>query len=154
MKRRLFNLAAITSLLLCLACLFMWVRSGYTMDHCSRENTHGGYERSMLAISFPGYLQITTVTGQRPTEWPARQRWDASFPSLGRWVGVHWPLPQYQRETVGSIRSSQRLILPYWLLTLGSSILPAIWLWKWRKANKVAHRRGFGVLPAPTAKAP
>jgi hypothetical protein len=38
MKRRLFNLAVLLSLILCLGCLFMWVRSAYVVDNITLTN--------------------------------------------------------------------------------------------------------------------
>ena len=153
MKRRLFNLAAATSLLLCLACLGMWVRSGFVWDIFEKE--HGG-DNSTTFISAGGNLSLMLfrynppLMGNAFRSRPWRgQRDGPARTSEAQWV---WQSPQYERRVnplpKGIINTTARLTLPYWLLTLISGILPTLWFWQRRKEKKAARRRGFEVLPA------
>ena len=142
MKHRLFNLAAATSLLLCLACLFMWVRSYRVYDYLYRMQVDGHETTIQSNIGYIGcqWLPSNEVPTARSKPW----RWTVYHePVFGLEVGTSY---LYLR------RKMIVVVLPYWLLTSVSGILPALWFWQWRREKKAARGRGFEVLPAPAAK--
>ena len=152
MKRRFFNLAAAASLLFCLACLFMWGRSGWM------------FENMEVACPGPGWVNISSYAGQVIVEtspwqergwssmdqewnmqwdWPTYSTWRTQFPGMPGTLSLHPPFYTLPPDFV-----VHRVIVPYWLSTLLAAILPAIWFWQRRKEKKVACRRGFEVLSA------
>lgn len=148
MKRRLVNIAAAASLLLCFACLCLWVRSGFVRDYVSRE--HGGKRTSMF-YSAGGYAGVWTRQGNAaaPSGSPGPWTWRTESNGKPRW---QWRWPQYSaysfRPTEANARASgmsfqfRELQIPYWLLTLSAWLLPAFCGWRqW----KVSRRCGAGL---------
>ena len=145
MKRRLFNLAAATSLLLCLPCLFMWGRSARFVDQACSEDGVGSL------VSLGGGLRVLSVKGPPADDLPSpRHTWSSQPLSLGWHHDWTLKLPHYRLISVRGLPVSD-LFVPYWLPTLVSAILPTIWFWRRRKEKRL-NRRGFEVLPAPVAK--
>lgn len=151
MKRRLFNLAAVTSLLLGVACLFMWVRSGYVCDEVFKTSA---LNRSMIVESAVGVLSLDMpsetplLEGLPPRPW----YWEFFSEDMvgSRW---EWRWPRYYTEVLSTHALVRHALLPYWLLSVVTGIPPAIWFWQRRKEKKAACRRGFEVLPKPAAQA-
>lgn len=98
MNRRLFNLAALVSLLLCLACLFMWVRSYYRLDFVRKD--HGG-EGASAFFSSGGGLGLAMERHRPPLRGVRTRPWKWYVLSGNDQVrepqGIGWELqwPQY-----------------------------------------------------------
>ena len=83
MKRRLFNFATLLSLLLCVAVVALWVRSGDTGDEVSYARAGGHF---IWVVSEGGRFILCGVSGwpaDRPLEWQssrnARYRFNVSI---------------------------------------------------------------------------
>lgn len=151
MKRRLFKSFSTLSLLLCLACTFLWVRSGYRMDYIWRESG----EESCVLLSSEGRLQLS-ITHRAAAANLAAVPWswdtfDAPKPRPNwKWL---WPGYETHRWVTIATKATYTFVLPYWLLTLSAVYLPVHWLWKWQSARKAARPRGFEVQPASSPPA-
>ena len=152
MKRRLFTLAALVSLLLCLASVGMWVRSQFVHDYLLKalDDGHGVVCQSVDGTLTLGLPRLTPPVATSPaTPW----HWLVLQPKRANPIAWKWTYPDYQAWTTpvvggGRVASFRNWILPYWLLTLATAALPALWFWRWKKQKQAARPRGFEVLPA------
>lgn len=148
--RRLTNLAAATSLLLCLACVCMWLRSGCVFDAvCKGRSLTIGSSRGLLWMEVLSSRAFLHASVRSPWEW--RVRWYRG------WPGWQFPHPRYEHSSaysdfmiVGQPRipdgTKTSVWLPYWLLTLLTGILPALWFWQRRKERRAMRGRAFEVV--------
>ncbi len=97
-----------------------------------------------------GRLLIAALGQDPPFRWPRRplRRQIDDWRSRPSW---EWEWPAYRSSWLCGWRGTPNImqravILPYWLLTLATAILPALWFGRWRKAKKAAGRRGFEVV--------
>lgn len=152
MKRRLFNLAVLVSLLLCLACIFMWARSGYVDDSIGKY--HGGGLQTILS-SREGRLTLVLLNSASPSYYESQSSpWYRRPPAGGIFARIpgqrlSWTLPHFRVSAftvrAGAMETIYELHLPYWLLTLTTAFPPALWFWQRRSQKKAARRRGFAV---------
>jgi len=138
--RRLFNLAAVVSLLLCVATCVLWVRSYFIADILSTMAWRDDRQCAMDAIySIKGVVvvyQFTTPSGQVPTTADPGLHWVhqpasamKSQPlSLPFWIA----LGDGKTPVRWNVRSS------YWLMFLLTALSPAIWI---RRRIRVVRRR-------------
>ena len=146
MKPRLFNIFCLLSLSLGLACVGMWIRSGYVGDIL--EKNHGNvFATRVISVSGFLLLEVVTITSPRPAFPPGMLRWD-TFPEE-EYVGspspnwdFHWP--SYRTNKIVNGRIPGELLLPYWLLTLATTLLPGAWF---RKRWKARHPKKEGLCP-------
>jgi hypothetical protein len=149
MKRRLFNLLAGVSLLLCVAVLSLWTHSYFRSAalHFFAATDNGGISRDHYALSEFGGL----VVGENRNTFSRR--------SAGTFGGMIGPLPSgqrrysfilagfaFDRRTTQFIENSARderpqdltwqsetsrvLRIPYWFLSLVTLVVPSIWLYR------------------------
>ena len=156
MKHRLFNLAAAASLLLCLACLVMWGRSGYVEDVIQRVSsqdwlTFGSSDGGLFAT----FLQMQGEHRRTTREWECKVSSRANTRGTdipGPFWSSAWTMPSYGSFTYADspqlTEFTRGIFVPYWLPAAVTTILPAIWFWQRRREKKAACRRGFEVLPA------
>ena len=142
MKHRLFPILSALSLVLCLACAGMWVRSGFVFDLMAKPYSGG----RLWASSGCGSLTLGRDSRRPPPPgWqPGPWAWFAASEglSLDR-GGPYWELkrPACNTTTIGlttaGVRTIEEMLLPYWLLTLPTVILPAVWFWRrWKLSER------------------
>jgi hypothetical protein len=152
-RRRLFNLAAAVSLVLCVATAALWVRSYQSQGWVKWKRCGSSHCYGLLFGSYPGRLAIEI-------EWQAAdarplQRWGAIRPPMSAEPGYRsWSgdtpastdtydtyamtLPQRPdlRQFAGiawyadhSYTSSWNLLVPHRYVMLAAAALPLHWLW-------------------------
>jgi len=151
MKRRLFNLLTVLSLLLCVAAAGMWVRSGRTFDLWSRNQTAAGPRDARgwssdyaidTVVSRQGAVQFGRQSGREygleayPAGDDPRRRWahgviNAPGSTLGRDPEFHWwmGLLAWHEDRPASVTRnwSWRVTgveVHYWLVVLLAAPLP------------------------------
>jgi hypothetical protein len=154
MRRWAPNLAAALSAAVILLALGMWVLSASEFWFLKRSKPNGdGTFYSYFVFSLrgdvacaishewrPGYVEDMWEFERGPISHDAR-RFFGEF----RWInqGISSPLP--------STRPSRRtwaVYVPWWFIALLASVLPAWWVWRWRRARKLVRSRGFEVVAA------
>ncbi len=166
MKRRLFTISAATSLAVCLAISYLWIRSHFVNDgFTSQQYTWHDIEQMQhvekLIASSTGHVFFHTNTFQfkrsQDPKWNfiEDKAWSfeqgvgvvefpkATFPNhLG--FGVQDLSRAGTRKHAGAYvignESFHLVWIPYWLLFVLSAVLPAIWATKrWRRARRLRH---------------
>ena len=141
MRRKLFNLAAAVSLVLCLAMVALWIRSYWVSDLIMH---YGPTQRSVLSNSGSMHFIVTDISGlaitsrktiKHSTRPASLWRTDALAPhdpgvktNVGL-AGFRWFV---SNGGVGrtNIRTAKRwaLTVPHWFIILVAAALPAICL--------------------------
>jgi hypothetical protein len=163
MKRHLLNVLTAVSLLLCVAVVALWVRSGWVADelHWTRADDVGPahYRWYQYVYSSHGGLlfcrdaevydraSITTQEAAAPTgtwTWRGWQRREAFYypaSPFGRdlksktWFYFAW---QTWPATV-----LREMIVPHWALALPAAVLPAVWTVRRLRERRRRRRAGF-----------
>lgn len=153
MKHRLFSIAAALSLLLCLACIFMWMRSGYVRDYAGEGRDRFGlsFDSTSGNVELALEREMDIATGAERRVW----FWEhAAESATWDWCWPHYERGWEERDSGAVVPISDNVLLPYWLLTATTACLPAFWFWRWRQAKKAARRRrrGFQVQLATEEK--
>ena len=112
MKRRIFNILAAVSLVLCLATAGLWVRSYWP---CGVES--GGSFSWLLEDGVLVFARLPAWWG----DWPA-------VPHRG-FLGLAYLCDR----SVGLFL----LTVPLWFLCTLTAILPALWLWRYRRDRRL-----------------
>ena len=136
MKGRLFTILSVLSLVLCLVCVGMWVRSGFVHDTLHKWTAGGG---QVTVASLWGQLSITVVTVYSPSHAWQPAPWIGNAGSTLAWPRWTWKMPSHNTiAATGFLGSTivNEVRLPYWLLTLSAGILPGFWCWRRWKANR------------------
>jgi hypothetical protein len=174
MLRNFANVAAVLSLLLCVAVLVLWVRSYWKAEWWSRYpydvQTHeygqgiiGSDGGKAVAIAWNYKIDDSSV-GQMEAR-------AAKGDFSGRWkkttFGVLWPTPQHWWERLVYVKTYKdvrrgapgvgngvMVVVPHWVLVLLFSIWPAVWSagW-WRKRRRLIEGRcencGYDLRASP-----
>ena len=148
MKRRLFNLAAALSLLLCVAMVLLWVRSHLKFTDVFFFQTAGGNSLYVFSELARIDLSLGTVSGgppRRQANWQSSHTdaWFASPPpGVSVWYRLHFRRLERWTLRHGDQSVSMRgIMLPLWFPASAFSLLPAVWLaraWK-RKRRRRPH---------------
>jgi hypothetical protein len=168
MKRRLFNLAAAVSLVLCVAIAAQWVRS--VVDYGFLEGIGFAGWTQLWAHSRSGSFRLSITLDEPLSEsgWKvirANMSPSASSAPPGFSVNLRprpfrglegdfgdgpkrrwWPKINVAHTNLqtGNWRHGGRLIIVlwsgYWLPAVAASVLPGIWLFRWLRSKK--RRRG------------
>ena len=174
MRRRLFDLLTLLSLLLCVAVIVLWVRGAWVYDKASvsyyRLVGDEVHIRTFDANSRPGWVQWTIVRCDVPAR-EAREarenrglRWAAGSEDVARlqrtpaWVRYGFGAWGESKTTDlsklrgydGPPRSPYTnhywyIATPHWLLALLAAALPARWIWRRVRSRR---RVGAGRCPA------
>jgi hypothetical protein len=161
MRRRLFNIAAALSLLLCVAACVMWVRSYRVMDRVQWRNA-GGW-RAVYTAS--GHVAVDLYLSDRAGRadrfhGPRYDRGDrrglfnwllVMGGSRGdelashEWAGFAW----HERRNAGRGTLHAIAYAPFWFAALVTAALPAAWAatW-WRSCGRGRRRERAGLCRA------
>jgi hypothetical protein len=151
-KRRLFNVLAAGSLVLCVATLSLWVRGNWQCDHVRWFSANYGVSFAsansvmMLTIgpNYKGTDALPLESGWRYTHYSAHDAGQqmvrcqipiAEYHRLG-WLGFAYDpnrLETYHGPPKFTEYSSHRLYFPHWWFAATTSVLPAIWYWQRRR---------------------
>jgi hypothetical protein len=146
LKRWLFNIAAGASLLLCVASVVMWVRSGDIVDAYVAYDDHG-VGRGITSMRGQLIYSKVWVNNPRPAHTLTRSS------AISAVADSDWGfLGFFYNDTRGSHGFGNfysrwiKLCVPYWALTLASAVLPVI---GGRRVLRmlVRRRRGPGLCP-------
>lgn len=153
MRRALFTILSAMSLIVCLASVGMWVRTGVKGDLVTWEKRNGD---SWTLVSALGRVKLERktyeLTRKVPAWWLIEE--DAMSSSMVT-PESRWPAYHTQTKILGSGSVTQRaIIIPYWSSTLAGAILPGLWVWRrWkqkrdRKAG-LCQKCGYDLRASP-----
>jgi hypothetical protein len=138
-RRRLFNVAAALSLVLCSTTAALWLRSYWIADsfdlnghvHESPEGiAYGQYgfvsAAGSVRVSVVPYLETLRPGGliESPGRWvyTSQRVWQSPTATAGRVISFLWMFRLWPRG------NGARVIFPHWLALILSSALPLLWL--------------------------
>ncbi len=115
MRRRLFNIVAAVSLVLCCVTLLLWARS-YWVGDVAWVFAPGNAAEQFFVGSLNG---VVTTADARTT---------ASLPLSG----ASWQYHSGNKTDVlaREVASHPSITIPYWALTVTTVLIPLIWLWR------------------------
>ena len=158
MKRRLFNLAAAMSLILCVAVCLLWVRSYWVEDGIGyRASERGGPQLHRGISSNSGEVALVSLHFFM-SRWPNglyhyhRTINNVKPPgdTFARRLG--FGMNEFGRDYPGfSMPWGQALWFPHWVLVLVAGMPAALWLLANRRAARRQKLRGFAVEQVSTA---
>jgi hypothetical protein len=139
--RRPLTLAAVVSLVLCLATAALWVRSYFFRDHIEYARLKGLRFRTLSVQSSGGRLAVDLgcydlVSEEKASDYRRTDnRLAAGFQHRSRWGESQW-LPddrwlryaQYQGGSPDGTGTETYLEIPYWLTVTVTTLLPLVWL--------------------------
>lgn len=156
MRRRLFPLLSLTSLLLGAAAAVLWARSYWVCDYVLHRHLSGPsdsvevsfYAQSNLGRVRLGYAEfMQSATDGKPLPWhrltysyhrrslPAQTTLDYGWRALSfdrHWHGFNWDKgvrTERRRGAGGTYRDEYvQLFVPYWCLVVAFALPPALWL--------------------------
>jgi hypothetical protein len=147
-KRRLFNLAAALSLMLCLAALGLWTRSHFRVDdisHTGRWHVHNFVSiRGRLVVQW-GWSTEDVLRTAAPRYRSGGFFWDTSSAEtvLGIEPTPHgWALGGFdcfawstsRKNAAGQAAAGERVyIVPWWFVTAVTAVGPTWWFFRIRR---------------------
>jgi len=151
MKPRLFNIAAILSLAMCLVFSLLWIRSHYASDSFVFRRatpTSSAYRlRHFFLISSHGWIETSFSSGEATnaslnfygddiSSWitESQSKW-----TVGPAGGLHVERFRFESFPTGFIMN-----FPFWLLVGATTILPLVWTVNYRRSQ---HHRRHGFCP-------
>ncbi len=156
MRRRLFIVISALSLMLCLACIIMWVRSYWRYDEAGwNQRSRNG------SVGEAEYFNVVSECGQLrfdlqwyrgnaiafPADWPTdgvsvrRPGLDSRPAVSGRYDDFgHFGF--FYGSIVRPDLVSRSLLVPHWFLTIAAAISPSVW---WCKARRTKRRNTAGL---------
>jgi len=160
MKRWLFNITAVLSLLLMLATVGLWVRSYWVSDYWgittrslySNDNTEIESETGLLHLySLWNHWNFANNEMEHSDfiydpisvyDLTARTRvWFDPIPQsqivLPQTMAVFWEWTETTDKSGTWYERKVELYIRHWFLTLIFATLPALWLFKWNKRRKL-----------------
>jgi len=153
-KRRLTTLAAVVSLVLCVATVALWVRSYWRYDG------YADYSVGIDLTSVSGRLLFIRVRGLRQTGEETHGFWSESSSSpRGGFVASLFdarPLDSFanragfgyvNRPVAESVPGLFALSVPHWFVILLTAIAPIMWLHHRRRMRLIAHRHATQRCP-------
>ena len=167
MKRRLLNVLTLLSLLLWVATVALWVRSGFATEWLVYQKTEPS-DRLWWKIAFvstPGRLYISyarvdfkgdglaeeyqEATRNPEGFWNLRQPPESTwgrFPEGFKPTGADKILDRLGFQFLSDVRCSPvstmrwpRMYVPYWFLTTATAVLPVMW-WRRRRRQRIRSR--------------
>ena len=148
MIRRLFNLFTDLSLVLGLACIGMWVRSGYVGDSIVKDYASKRVQFSSISGDIKISLsQALTYSREKPlplmwtsdsVEWFSGRQgpiWEWNWPFYASYLSTQVINGSAKTDRLQIVR------LPYWLLTIPTALLPGfrvgLWFWgRWKTKRR------------------
>jgi hypothetical protein len=161
LRRVIFNLFTLLSLLLFIGSAALWVRSYFNTDFAEAV----GFDTYTLASSSSGRVRLRVCTNY-PAEfyWGVKPhpRFFAHHETLAVGVGTDWstvPIPKASfdwrrfgmmlvREhdpsgsaTSGAAITTTYVVIPLWLASIVAAVAPANWIYRHRLSRKAMRRR-------------
>ena len=138
MKRRIFNILATMSLVLCLATAGLWAYGPWWMDTAWLRHA----ALTTMFIEVNGRLGVHV--GLTPNGlWVYRGNEDTpQAPAVARdgvFAGFEYEHGAIPPDGVNPALCFERLVTPYWFLCALGATLPALWLW-WHRRERSARR--------------
>jgi hypothetical protein len=144
-RRRLFNLAAAVSLLLCVVSAAWWIRSYWVCDTVGRV----GEAKVVVVTSAGGTLYLSVTRADPENEEPGPRPYYGWHTGPARLFGGLHSEGKLVRFAAEVRRSGYvSIVAPYWLLVLAT--LPGAWmsLVRMRRSILAKVRRNYGHCPA------
>jgi hypothetical protein len=168
MRRKLFNLLATISLLLCAAMTVLWVRSYRTVDtqrwsrlpteYCLQSafgaveftrSEHVHPEESLSELSYPSWTKWSSPDGSGYCRLGPRVPWhDPIFMVCGlRFDKGTYVVPLFNNgyEWVTATYRHTFLAVPYWLLIVLTATVPMGWIPKMMRLHQQRRRQSSGL---------
>ena len=137
-RRYIFNTLTVVSLLLLLGTVGLWVESYWV----GSELSWGSDDRIVGGFACQGRVMFVsgrTAGSSRDWDLGVNTGRSAEAPAeiLLVFVDVELMGFGYGLDVPVSDMTADSLMLPHWFLTLIIAILPAVWIYKWRKRRKL-----------------
>ena len=147
LKRRLFNLAAAVSLVVCVAIVALWIRSYRIADDISWTSSH--YSSSVGSMN--GRMVLFAVSGGPDailsSGWHSHSVQKLGLEGLdpaelfeNRAFGFSFHASREDLPT--GVRRELRIVAPHWSLAALALILPMVYAIRWLRSRR-RHPRGF-----------
>jgi hypothetical protein len=156
-RRRLFNLAAAVSLVLCVATVALAVASAYYGFSLYRVSTRTTSPQAFIfgvTVLDADYGRIrlyhTTVNlHEIRHDWTDGVRWELKRSDPVPWgAGSGWRAFLLRGESdQGAGTSALDVVVPLWCLVVIFAVLPAVRIAQWRKARTMRKRREMECCP-------
>jgi hypothetical protein len=145
--RRLWNILAIVSMLVCIALLVVWVRSYFYQDGFGYTSITGGRYRAWGFSSWTGsimYMHSDYPIGDKQVDlglrWSSSRRRAISFlTSWSHWGFWAFSANMYPNDPNGGVPFTQAGV-PYWALCILTAVAPSLWWLSHRRRRKWRHR--------------
>jgi hypothetical protein len=138
MKRKIYNLATVFSVVLLAATVWWWTHSRSHMDQVTIQRDGGS---TLRLTGSSGKVMLTRAANPRSEARPAGQLHWSSVPystSAGS-PTLAWTSFSFTSQPVDGKGLESTLILPVWLLTLVFAVFPLLWVAaKFKKKPKKA----------------
>jgi hypothetical protein len=155
MARRLFSIASVFSLLLCVATASLWIRSHWKSDDVwqflpRRYFACASFSGTLLFFyepeDYPAYPVGWAYTNEPTMRFPNRDVTPDGTYHRFAWLGFGYD-PDYSIMTFRGGHTGYRLYLPHWLFCLIFLIMPVTWFrrrWRDRWLKREGHCRVCG----------
>lgn len=146
---RLFTVASVLSLLICVAVLGLWARSDERRDEVRFHWYGSAYAVASESgrVGIDNRPQVDEFLGRREqaieeagaASMASRDFGDGPRPEMARWVQAN--------ERAAALISrgpppARRYAIPYWTIFVVGLMIPAIWAWRWhRRSLRIAAGR-------------
>jgi hypothetical protein len=157
MKRGLFNLAVVVSVVLCMLTVLCWIRSHSVVDDVGRSGTRYSWfvlsdrGRIWVEVWGPGRISYSS-TRVGEWHWESESQFERDG-SRRRRRAIPWFQPRswelggfaftIELATKYTYTDSRRAFgVPYWFVTADWTIVPALWIW-FRLRRRRTHREGL-----------
>jgi hypothetical protein len=157
-RRRLFNFAALASLVLGAVTIALWTRGYSVADRVGLRAGTGTFVEIMYSVySGRGRLKVYTHIPFERVPRPPRVRWE-SFPPPPVWVpppGSGWESPvRFVREGRLGTRTLWSLTVSHWVVAVVASLTPLAWAVRElrrrrRAAAQLCARCGYDLRATP-----
>ena len=155
MRRKLFNLGAALSLLLCVGTVVLRVRSFWVRESWLHITCEEGGELGTIAVSRWVIIDrggVAIARDAMPVANRPAQRWgrwaegSSNYPNQGRWqrLGVGWW--KYEWSESGVTLGGRGAVFPLWAVTLLTAAAPLVSLVRYRRRR--THPAGARPCPS------
>jgi hypothetical protein len=154
MTRRLFILAALLSLALCLGTAVLCVRSylyGDLLSYYREPRIFEVHSNDGLVLIAWGCMvsdDYPNSPGWEGSIWPFHRRVEYIEADLRRGTTMGFALQRWQKQSPGFMVDTRQVTLPWLLLTICSALTPTAAVIRWRRERRRRHRLASGLCPA------
>jgi hypothetical protein len=151
MKRRLFNLAAAMSMLMCIAVCGMWVRSYSTHDWTYGVPTHSIAIHSSTGAVIFEHFPYEIEDGWEYWSAKSNRYWSTFLSARGHW----WNYLGFAYDVIPALQgTTHTFAVPDYLPAVLTALLPVLWLARFGRARRhlrdgLCQRCGYDLRATP-----